>query len=136
MKSSEDDLLVSLSKQFSIPYLKEIPSGISSELISQFPLSFLKTFKIFPLKKEKGKVTVVMADPFVPSLDELETILKSKVERVLGKSSEILRLIEKCYYQPEDSAKVEEDLNKDSEVTSLESDFLSEGADNLLDLCH
>jgi len=134
MKPSEDEILVSLSKQLSIPYLKEIPSGIPSELISKFPLSFLKTFKIFPLKKVKGRVTVVMADPFIPSLDELETILNAKVERVLGKSSEILRLIERCYYQPEDSAKVEKDLSQDSEITSPETASLPGESGNLLDL--
>ena len=134
MKPLEDELLVSLSKKFSIPYLKQISSEISPELISKFPLSFLKRFEIFPLRKEKGKVIILMANPFIPSLDELETILNAKVERVLGKSSEILRLIEKSYYQAQNSAQVEDDLNKDSEISSSESDFISDGADNLLDL--
>ena len=110
----EEELLQALSAQLSLPYLGEIKEERDSSLVSQFPLSFLRKYHIFPLKRENNLLTAVTSDPLNPHpADEIGALLGCQVQLVISREEEILRAIDRyCHSESETPQEMIEGLNE------------------------
>ena len=124
MKNEEEERLKALSRDLSIPYLKNIEDSFDNKTFSLFPLNFLSKLSFLPLYEEDGKVIISTSDPFSIFPEELSSLCGKKVEIVLSRKEEIEEILIHCRRQPF----LEEEK---IEVEEIEGE-----TDNLLDLAN
>jgi general secretion pathway protein E/type IV pilus assembly protein PilB len=96
--SKEDDVLKALSQQTKIPYVDV--AGIEIDPTLSTPASMKTIFqrKVLPLDRSNGTLRVALSDPLdLEVLDDLRLLLKAKIMPVIGRPSEIDRLLKKHY---------------------------------------
>ncbi|MGB2819498.1 MAG: GspE/PulE family protein [Phycisphaerae bacterium] len=90
----EEVLLRYLSQEFHVPYVDLEASPPDGEFLAQFPARILMTYRLVPISKEDGVVTVASNRLFDTSgLDELRMACGLEVRPALAPSSEIGRCI-------------------------------------------
>ena len=103
---SEDDLLKALSEQLGLPYLGRLtPEMVERDLVARVPRNFAQTYKIIPVRREGGAVSVATSDPLnTQPLDDIGLILESEIRTVLAGTEDIARTINTVYAHAEGAA--------------------------------
>lgn len=87
-----------LSEQMGLPYvnLKEIK--VDDSVIRRVPAKFAWHYKVMPVKLEGNVLTVAVSNPFdMWPLDNIETNLNFRTERVLSAPGDIMQAIKRYY---------------------------------------
>lgn len=100
---SEEDVLEALSKQFRIQYSDKLEVNDIEYLVDRVPLKFVQKYRMAPFARDKKGIRIAISDPTaLHPLDEFKLLfIGEKVEAVLARESEILRIIHN-YYEAED----------------------------------
>ena len=133
----EEELLQALSAQLSLPYLDRIEDGaIDPSLVSQIPLSFVRKYHIFPLKRENSLLTVATSDPLnLHPVDDIGALLDCEVQLVISREEEILSAINRFYHsESETPQEMIESLN--DEKIRVVTTGKGEELEDLLDLAN
>ncbi len=93
------EILVALSLQLGIPYLKEIDiNHINPDWVKDIPITYARQFQVLPVAVDELAVTVVVSDPFnLQCLDDLRVIFQKEVKPVLCEGKLVLDAINRVY---------------------------------------
>ena len=96
---AEEELLLALSEQLDVPYVKRITEAmVDRDLLKKVPKNFVQTYRIMPLSKSGSAVKVATTDPLaIQPLDDIGLILECGVQPVLARSEEIVNAINMFY---------------------------------------
>ena len=120
------EILVALSLQLGIPYLKEIDvNHVNPDWVKDIPIAYARQYEVIPVAIDEVAVTVVISDPFnLQCLDDLRVIFQKEVKPVLCESKLVLDAINRVYERvrqtlssEEFSEGNEEEFNYDLEET-------------------
>jgi len=95
-----EQLLINLSEQYHIPFIRLANAEISKEALDAVPLKVAIRHRVMPIRLDGTKLTVAIANPQdVRVLDELRLALHQKftLEIVLSTEQDIHKAIEKRY---------------------------------------
>ncbi len=96
--AKEDEVLKALSQQTRIPYVDLAGVEIDPTLSTPSSMKTIFQRKVLPLDRSNGTMRVALSDPLdLEVLDDLRLLLKSKIMPVIGRPSEIDRLLKKHY---------------------------------------
>ena len=109
---SPDELARALADQWQLECTDSIPSTwLNRDLVTRFPLPFLKKHRVIPLCPRPGAIAVGMADPLdVAAFDAVAGKLggslpaAAAVERIVCPPAVIDDAISRCYYSEGDTA--------------------------------
>ncbi len=94
----EVEVLGVLASQFGMEVVSLVGQNIVPEIRDLLTVDIVRRYRVIPLSKEDGTVTVAMSDPIdFDTLDSLRHLLKCNVEGVVALKSEIRTLVEKYY---------------------------------------
>ncbi len=94
----EDDVVKALSEQTRIPYVDLTGVEIDPSLGGPTSMKTIFQRKVLPLDRTNGTMRVALSDPLdLEVLDDLRLLLKAKIQPVIGRPSDIDRLIKKHY---------------------------------------
>ncbi len=95
----EDDVLEALGRQFGLEFVPVLGDGwLDPALVSGLPVEWARTHGVLPVRAN-GRVAVATSDPTrMTPLEDLSLLLESEPEYLLAPRREILRAIERCYY--------------------------------------
>lgn len=133
----EEELLRALGQKLDLPYLEKIKEEeVDPSLTPLIPLSFLRKYHIFPLKREHNLLTAVTSDPLDPHpVDEIGTLLGCSVQLLISREEEILKAIDRYYHSPSETPqKMVESLH--GEEIRVVVSGQGEELDDLLDLAN
>ena len=95
---TEKQILQALAEQQGMPFLDLREIKIDEKAIKSVPAKFVWHYKVMPINIEGNILTVATSNPFdMWPLDDLETNLGYRTEKVLATSSDILEAIKKYY---------------------------------------
>lgn len=95
---NEEELYPVLSEQLNIPYVKIKDITVPLEALEKLTVKYACHYKIIPIKFEKDRLTVAIADPLdIRTLDDLNLLLRCEVAAALASESEITEAIKKYY---------------------------------------
>ena len=95
---SERQLLQVLAEQLGIPFVELKEVKIHDNAIKNVPAKLAWHYKVMPLSIEGNVLTIAISNPSdMWPIDDLETNLGYRVEKVLASSSDILEAINKFY---------------------------------------
>ncbi len=92
----EEELLMSLSEQLNIPFIRLGDIVIDPQVIKKVPAKFVWHYKMIPIEYTEGKLTVATSEP-LRSLDDVKMFLDYELIPVLAMEGEIVKAIEKYY---------------------------------------
>ena len=94
----EVELAKTLSRQMGLPYVNLQEIKIDDSVIRRVPAKFAWHYKIMPVKLEGNVLTVAVSNPFdMWPLDNIETNLGFRTERVLSSPGDIMQAIKRYY---------------------------------------
>ncbi|MBU0881469.1 MAG: Flp pilus assembly complex ATPase component TadA [Candidatus Omnitrophica bacterium] len=94
----ERDMLQVLATQQGIPFVDLKTKEITDKVLKNVPAKFVWHYKIMPISLDGNVLTAAISNPFdMWPIDDLETHLGFKVEKVLAASSDIAEAIKKYY---------------------------------------
>lgn len=95
---SEKDVLQVLAEQQGVPFLELKDLAIEDKVIKSVPAKFTWHYKVMPIRIDGNILTIAISNPFdMWPIDDLETNLGYRVEKVLSTSVDILEAIRKYY---------------------------------------
>ena len=95
---TEKQMLQVLAEQQGIPYVELKEIEINENAIKNVSAKFVWHYKVMPVSIAGNTLTVAISNPFdIWPLDDLETNLGYRVERVLATSQDIMEAIKKYY---------------------------------------
>jgi type II secretory ATPase GspE/PulE/Tfp pilus assembly ATPase PilB-like protein len=95
---AEKDMLQILAKQQGIPFVELKTKTIDDKVLKNVPAKFVWHYKIMPISLDGNILTAAISNPFdMWPIDDLETHLGFKVEKVLATSADIAEAIKKYY---------------------------------------
>ncbi len=95
---SERQLLQILAEQQGISFVEFKDIRIDEKAVKSVPAKFAVHYKVMPIAIDGHLLTIATSNPFdMWPVDDLETNLGFRVERVLSSSSDILEMIRKYY---------------------------------------
>ena len=115
----EEKLLLSLSEQLNIPFIRLQDVVIDPKAIKKVPAKFAWHYKIIPIKYTGGKLTIAISEP-LRSLNDVKMFLEYELIPVLAVEDEITKAIEKYYGVG--AATIEEIITKSPKKT-VEADL-------------
>ncbi|HEY7745052.1 MAG TPA: ATPase, T2SS/T4P/T4SS family, partial [Desulfuromonadales bacterium] len=88
-----------LASQQGCAYLEAIPPELpGGELLELVPINFAKEFRIFPMERSDGRLTVAVADPLdTRPLNDLAALTGDAIEICVTTPEEVLRAINRGY---------------------------------------
>src|SRR6185295_5247520 len=96
--AKEDDVLKGLSQQTQIPYVDLAAIEVDPTLSTPASMKTIFQRKVLPLDRNNGTMRVALSDPLdLEVLEDLRLLLKAKIMPVIGRPSEIDRLLKKHY---------------------------------------
>jgi len=96
--ASEEDVLQALSEQVRIPCVDLSQADVDPSLLNPAIVKTIFQRKVLPLDRSNGSIRVAVSDPLdLEVLDDLRLLLKSDIKPVIGRPSDIERLIRKHY---------------------------------------
>jgi len=117
----EEELLLSLSEQLNIPFIRLQDIVIDPQVIKKVPAKFAWHYKIIPIEYTEGKLTIATSEP-LRSLNDVRMFLEYELIPVLAVEDEIIKAIEKYYGVG--AATIEEIITKSPKKTA-EADLTS-----------
>lgn len=95
---AERDMLQILAKQQGIPFVELKMKTVDDKVLKNVPAKFVWHYKIMPISLDGNILTAAISNPFdMWPIDDLETHLGFKVEKVLATSADISEAIKKYY---------------------------------------
>lgn len=95
---SEVQLLTALSEQLRIPFIELKHFKLDAQLVQSLPEAMARRFRAIVLSREGGGLLVGMSDPLdLFALDELERVLKTRVQPAVVRESELLSSLDGLY---------------------------------------
>ncbi len=91
---TEDQALQALGDELGMRYVELNDIEVDQDLLAQFPPREIFRHSLLPLKRKNGRVVVATSDPFdLESLEELGSLSGFRLEPVLARRDDIVRLI-------------------------------------------
>lgn len=120
-----------LNQALGIERLKSLNVQIDPELIRLVPQQLLRRYKVIPLKKERNKLYVAMADTYnVLAIDDLRLLTGYEIEPVKATEKEIDALTEKYLGFPEVEEAIKEfekeSKENEKETITIEDEIIDE----------
>lgn len=101
----EEAILLALSEQFDIPYVKSLRGDIDSALTTKAPINFIREYHMVPYKQNGAAYYVAVNDPVnLLPLDDLRLLLGGPVIPVLCRTEEIQHIIDTYFDQTGENA--------------------------------
>ena len=101
----EDGLLEGLSRQFDIPFERDIRDQVDAALTTKVPISFIREYDMVPYRKNGMAFQVAINDPInLLPLDDLRLLLGGPVTPVLCRKAEIQSIIDSYFDQQGENA--------------------------------
>ncbi|EOD00113.1 type II secretion system ATPase GspE [Caldisalinibacter kiritimatiensis] len=117
---TELDIIQVLEFQFGIPHIDLNNYIIDPEIPKLITENLAKRHLVIPIKKDRGKLIVAMADPLnVFAIDDIEMGTNLKVEPAISTKKDISNAIEQ-YYGKQSAEKAIEDFKRQYEVENIE----------------
>ncbi|CCJ33094.1 GspE/PulE family protein [Caloramator australicus] len=117
---SEDQIIEVLEFQLGIPHVKLDRFPIEQDAVKLISEGIAKRHTLIPIKLEKDKLYVAMADPLnIFAIEDVQIYSGKNVQPVIAKSDEIKRQIDK-YYGKQEALKAAEEFKKESKVFKTE----------------
>ena len=117
---SEVQVLTVLSEQLRIPFIELKHFKLDAQLVQSLPEAMARRFRAIVLSREGGGLLVGMSDPLdLFALDELERVLKTRVQPAVVRESELLSSLDGLYRRTSEIASLAGEL----EGSLQESDF-------------
>lgn len=102
----EDHVLEALSRQFAIPFERDIKSQLDSSLSTKAPINFIREYRMVPFRKNGSAFYVALNDPVnLLPLDDLRLLLGGPVLPVLCRDEEIQSVIDGYFDQQGENAR-------------------------------
>jgi len=102
---TEEDIVVALSEQLSIPHIRVENYSIPPEVIDEVPETLARQYVLIPISKTGDSLTVAMSDPLnIMALDDLKMLTGRNIEVMVSPASEIDTAIDKYYGRGADHA--------------------------------
>ncbi|MEM7817066.1 MAG: GspE/PulE family protein [Candidatus Aenigmatarchaeota archaeon] len=120
---SEEEFLLVLSKEFKIPFLDLKRYKVPFQNKELIPKELAFRYKVLPLCKIGNVLTLAATNPLdILAYDDIKILTKvERIDLVLAKEEEILKVLSILYKQEESISKlVEEDLGTDLEIEKEE----------------
>ena len=116
----KDDPVAEVASRYGLAYRESIKDDeVDPVYLEKLPLGFVKTNRVFPLRKIDGRLLVAIASPSALfALDDVARFLSVTAEPVLVPTAEITSAINRFYERLSGSAK---DVMEELEGESLES---------------
>ena len=117
----EQEFMVFLSQQLSIPYVDLAHYTFNTEQVRRLPETMARRFRVIVLEDQGDAVLVGMADPMdIFAVDELARVLKQGVKQAVVRETELLSTLDVIYRRTEDIAQFAEELDEQlGDATSL-----------------
>jgi len=101
----EDELLEGLSRQFDIPFERDIRDQVDAGLTTKVPISFIREYDMVPYRRNGVAFQVAINDPInLLPLDDLRLLLGGPVTPVLCRKAEIQSIIDSYFDQQGENA--------------------------------
>ena len=101
----EDGLLEGLSRQFDMPFERDIRDQVDAALTTKVPISFIREYDMVPYRKNGTAFQVAINDPInLLPLDDLRLLLGGPVTPVLCRKAEIQSIIDSYFDQQGENA--------------------------------
>ncbi|MGI6459218.1 MAG: GspE/PulE family protein [Candidatus Hydrogenedentales bacterium] len=95
---AEEDLVIALSEQLSIPHIRVANYHIPDEILREVPASLARQYLMLPVSVTGDVLTLAMADPLnIMALDDLQMLTSYEIEPVVAVKSELENAIERHY---------------------------------------
>ncbi len=118
---SELDIIQVLEFQFGIPHIDLDKYYIDSEIPKLITESLARRNLSIPIKKDRGKLVVAMADPLnIFAIDDIKIATGLEVEPAISTKEKILNAIEQCYGK-QSAEKAIEDFKRQYNVDNIET---------------
>lgn len=115
----EHQVLKALEYQYQIPYIDLAEITIEAHIPGIISEGIAKKNTLIPIKKEAGKLTVVMANPLdFYAIDDIQRITGLEINPAMATKSDILNAIER-YYGKESAEKAIEELKQTYDIADL-----------------
>jgi type IV pilus assembly protein PilB len=96
---SEEDLVVSLSKQLSIPFIRLSSYSVNRGALKLIPKEVAERYLFFPFDEDENNISIAMSDPLnTEALDSIEKRIPLLLQIFLSTVSEIRDAID-LYYE-------------------------------------
>ena len=101
---TEEDLLQTLARQFGMMWIANVTDDLlDPALVEQLPVEWARSQRMLPIRLDE-QVGVLTADPMrVESMDDLALLLGCEPVPVVATVGEIVRCIEQCYFERDES---------------------------------
>ncbi len=95
---TEEEVLITLSDQLGIPFLKIKNLQIAPEIVAKIPAKFVLHYKSIPVKEEKKYLQIATSDPLdIHTLDDIRMLVGQEIEPVIATNDDISEAIKKYY---------------------------------------
>lgn len=95
---TEEDIIRVLEKQSGVPHVDLSGIHVGKEVAGILPVTLVEKYKIVPIKKEEGKITIAMLDPTnFFAIDDVRLLTGCAVEAVIAGERDLMRLINRLY---------------------------------------
>lgn len=92
--ASEEQTLQALGDELGMRYVELANATVDMDLLAKFPPREIFRHALFPLERHNGTVVIATSDPFdLESLDEMSSLSGFRLEPVLARKDDIVRLI-------------------------------------------
>lgn len=116
---TEFDIIEVLEFQMGIPHVDLRKYFIEPEVVNLISESIARKYILIPIKKDRGKIVVAMADPLnLFAIDDVKISAGLEVEPVISTKKDILTSIEQ-YYGKKSAEKAIEDLKEQYDIDNL-----------------
>jgi general secretion pathway protein E/type IV pilus assembly protein PilB len=93
-----EDILAVLSSRFGMQMVSLAELHVPPEVVAAVPVDVARKYKIMPVSKHDGVLTVALGDPLeVDTLDSLRYVLKTDIEGVVAPPREIAVALDRYY---------------------------------------
>ncbi len=101
---SDDDIRWALAEQLNLPYVNIRKDQIDIDVAMMLPEKLARRYHVIPILKIDDELTVVVDDPLNTTvIQDIEAITKSRVKVSLGRTSDIMLVIDEIYGRSEDT---------------------------------
>jgi MSHA biogenesis protein MshE len=122
-------LLTALSEQLKIPFIDLKHFKFDQTLVQSLPEAMARRFRAIVLSREGGGLLVGMSDPLdLFALDEMDRILKVRVQPAVVREAELLATLETVYRRTSEIASLAGEL--EGELKDSDFDLSKLGADS------
>ncbi len=92
--ANEDEILAALADEFGMRVVDLHDASIDPSLLAEFPTAAVFRHALLPIERSNGHVIVATNDPFdFDAIEEFKALSRGPIEVVLGRASDIDRLI-------------------------------------------